>query len=226
MRPVDRGQSPRTFTKYKQARPYLIKQIGAFCSYCERQVTNQLAVEHILPKEHNKHLKLTWENFLLACTNCNSIKGHTDISLADYYWPDRDNTSRAFTYQNGIVSINNNLDDPQKILAQRTLELTGLDRIPGSKTKKPTAYDLRWLQRQEVWNKAQRAFGRLRKHNTVAMREQIIETAQADGFWSIWMTVFSADLDMLRRLIAAFPGRCNTCFDAEFRPIPRPGGAL
>jgi hypothetical protein len=40
-----------------------------------------LAVEHVLPKKPEgvteiiKSRELDWENFLLACTNCNSTKG-------------------------------------------------------------------------------------------------------------------------------------------------------
>jgi hypothetical protein len=38
------------------------------------------------------------------------------------------------------------------------------------------------------------------------MKDQIIDTVKAKGFWSVWMTVFSDDADMLDRLMVAFPG--------------------
>lgn len=38
------------------------------------------------------------------------------------------------------------------------------------------------------------------------MREQIVETVKAKGFWSVWMSVFRDDPDMTARLIAAYPG--------------------
>ena len=40
------------------------------------------------------------------------------------------------------------------------------------------------------------------------------------------MTVFAKDPDMRQRLIDAFPGTSNDCFDDQCNPIPRPGGAL
>lgn len=112
MRPVIRGEvkdKNTDFTKYEDAKPYLIKNIGEYCSYCERRVTNLLAVEHIQPKEHYPELELVWGNFLLACTNCNSIKGQKNINLSDYFWCNRDNTFRVFTYFDGVVNINNQL---------------------------------------------------------------------------------------------------------------------
>ncbi len=58
------------------------------------------------------------------------------------------------------------------------------------------------------------------------MRNKIIQLAKATGFWSVWMTVFSEDVDMRRRLIAAFPGTSRACFDEQARPVPRRCGAL
>ena len=73
---------------------------------------------------------------------------------------------------------------------------------------------------------AVRAKGRLERSDSEDMRQQIVETAQANSFWSVWMTVFEDDADMLARLIAAFPGTCSECFDAEqsFSVVHRPGG--
>ncbi|MCW7555679.1 hypothetical protein NX722_24235 [Endozoicomonas gorgoniicola] len=44
--------------------------------------------------------------------------------------------------------------------------------------------------------------------------------------WSIWMTVFADDADMLNRLIQALPGAAQNCFDANGQPVTRPGGQL
>ena len=225
MRPVEKGDAPRAFTKYQQALPHLAEHLGNYCSYCERRISNQLAVEHIQPKTHHEDLLLEWNNFLLACTNCNSTKGHQDITLADYYWPDLDNTARAFSYQKvGSVEVDDALSDDEKERAQRTLALTGLDRFPGY--LEPSPRDRRWRQRQEVWDIAQRAQKRLGSTKSTTLQAQVVDTATGHGFWSVWMTVFADDVDMKRRFCEAFPGTAPDCFDAGFNPVPRPGGAL
>ncbi len=49
MRPVFRGNSPRAadYANYRDAFVELASRIGLFCSYCERRIATQLAVEHI-----------------------------------------------------------------------------------------------------------------------------------------------------------------------------------
>jgi hypothetical protein len=58
------------------------------------------------------------------------------------------------------------------------------------------------------------------------MRKQIVSNAQGRGFFSVWMTVFKDDPDMLNRFINAFPGTCTDCFDVEGKAILRPGGRI
>jgi hypothetical protein len=103
------------------------------------------------------------------------------------------------------------------------IKLVGLDKRP-SVIKE--ASDRRWLNRKEAWDIATRSKERLTRSNTEDMKAQIIETAQAKGFWSVWMTVFKDDADMLSRFITAFSGTCADCFDSAkgFAPIPRQGG--
>lgn len=55
-------------------------------------------------------------------------------------------------------------------------------------------------RQHKVRLKAQRALERLTIADSVEMREQIIETAEAAGTPSIWLDVFEADEDMCRRL--------------------------
>ena len=62
MRPIRRGMSPRSrdFLDYKKAKPELVSRIGSgwfnkihiasYCSYCERPIVTNLAIEHIQPK--------------------------------------------------------------------------------------------------------------------------------------------------------------------------------
>lgn len=81
MRPVERGEAPietddqpRQYSKYQDARPDLISRLGKYCSYCERRIPTNLAVEHIQNKDDRPDLEREWCNFLLGCVNCNSTK--------------------------------------------------------------------------------------------------------------------------------------------------------
>ena len=234
MRPIVRGDmpkddngNPKVFQKYQEARLELTTRLGQYCSYCEVFVPSALEVEHIQPKDGpygRPDLKLTWDNFLLACKNCNATKGskRVDNDLQEHYWPHRDNTFRAFQYQpGGIVSVNPDLTDSEKKRAQRTIKLTGLDKRPTLGAK---ASDWRWQNRRKTWDKAERALQNLRRCDTPQMREQIVDAAT--GFWSVWMTVFESDSDMRHRFIQRFQGTCTDCFDDQGRPVPRPSGSL
>lgn len=188
-----------------------------------------MAVEHIQPKSLAPALLLNWANFLLACVNCNSHKGSTPIVLTDYFWPDTDNTLRAFEYQNGgLVAPLPGMAAAllSKVIA--TIDLLGLDKYPGNPnpTKKPTATDLRWQHRRELWECAQRSRTRLLTNDSIELREQVVESAVLRGSFGIWYTVVGFDPDMRQRLIAAFRGTPANCFDAAALPVPRPGGVI
>jgi 5-methylcytosine-specific restriction endonuclease McrA len=85
MRPIRRGLSPRTsdFEEYQSAQPYLAGRLDTYCSYCERRIATNLAVEHIQPKGRPAYANLIgrWDNFLLACVNCNSTKAMLNNNL-------------------------------------------------------------------------------------------------------------------------------------------------
>lgn len=222
--PVDSSGNAKKFQEYQEARGDLIARLGQYCSYCEMKLDASLAVEHVQPKSLYPTLEREWNNFLLACTNCNSTKGSQDIILSDYYWPDEDNTFRAFTYlQGGLIRLNSNLNNQEKIKAKATLKLTGLDK---PFVNDPEVKDRRLLNRRETWDIATRSLNRLRTNDTLLMREQVAEHSVSQGYWSVWMTVFKDDPDMLRRFIEAFPGTCQDCFDYKGNPIPRPNGNL
>ncbi|WP_019500115.1 HNH endonuclease [Pseudanabaena sp. PCC 6802] len=231
MRPIERGNtptdnagSPRRFQEYQNARGDLIDRLGEYCSYCEMHLDASLAVEHVQPKSLNVDLELEWNNFLLGCSNCNSTKKDKSINLDDYYWPDRDNTYRAFEYsKGGFVSVSSSLTEPERQRARATIELTGLDKISLNNLHRS---DRRQINRREAWDIAERSLKNLNQRDSLEMREQIVETAIAKGFWSIWMTVFRDDPDMLDRFINAFPGTCKNCFDLQGKPTSRPGGML
>lgn len=225
MRPIEKGKNNRTFKESQDAKGDLIDRLGEYCSYCERKLPVSLAVEHVQPKSLHPELRLKWENFLLACANCNSNKLAKDIRLEDYLWPDTENTFLAFVYhEGGRITVNDKLDDRQKKCAQNILDLVELQKQPGANDLKKN--DMRWMQRKKAWDKAVRSFKRLKEDDRKGFREQIVETADSDGHWSIWMTVFKDDKDMLRRFIKTFRGTSKGCFDKSGTPIPRKGGIV
>ena len=193
--PVDSTGNPIQFSDYKQARDPLIQRMGDFCSYCEMPLLDRADVEHIRPKCANPELRLLWDNFLLACTSCNSIKGASPINVLDYYWPDRDNTFRAFIYRQDLPpEVAPGLTNEQTVIAEKTLQLTGLERAPHSPNL-PTR-DRRWKKRLEAWGKAIQAQHHLMKNGDVSMRQSIVDVATSTGFWSVWMTVFQNGLPL------------------------------
>ena len=219
MRPVVRGGCPRDdqgneirFTEYQQARRALIHRLGEYCSYCEMHLDASLAVEHVRPKKPPGALtpmperELAWDNFLLACANCNSTKGDTDVALDDYLWPDRDDTFRALQYgTGGVVEA---APGSNQTKAAELIRLVGLQVQADTKT----ASDRRWLNRREAWGQAERAKQLLASRPSDEMRELIVIAAEAKGFWSVWMTVFADDPDMVNRLVAALPGTLAALF--------------
>ncbi len=186
------------------------------------------AVEHVQPKRGKSgrpELELVWDNFLLGCMSCNSTKGDKPVVLSDFFWPDQDNTFRAFKYElDRAPQAADGLSPPQRDRVERTLRLTGLDREPTH--PQLTRKDRRWLKRREAWGIALQAFHNLQQEPSEAMRQQIVINAIGVGFWSVWMTVFADDPDMKRRFVAGFVGTARDCFDAEMNPVARPGGQI
>lgn len=227
MRPVDRRDAPAVYNKYEDAGPDLQRRLGDYCSYCERQIETNLAVEHIQPKSLVPALRINWNNFLLGCVNCNSSKGDTPVNLTDYFWPDTDNTLRAFEYvRGGLVQPNSTLQQELITKAQETIRLVGLDRYPGNHGREPTVADRRWLRRQQAWSIAEECLDSLNQNNTDVVRDLIVKVATARGEFSIWWTVFSGDIDMRRRLRQAFVGTHHDSFDVDENLLPRAGGQL
>lgn len=235
MRPIDRGDvpldgngEPIQFIKYQESRGYLLDRIGSYCSYCERGLGGNVAVEYMQPKSLHDGLALTWGNFLLACINCNSIKGDQSINLEEYLWPDKDNTLLAFHYmEGGLITVSIALTPEVKQLAERSIKLTGLDRYPSmDPNTNPERTDTRWRYRRTAYERAMRAKENLTEFDNPPMREQIVDTAVATGFFSVWMSVFQHDADMLLRLIHAFPGTSTNCFDENGVPVNRDGGKV
>jgi len=225
MRPIEKGINNKTFNQYQDARGDLINRLGEYCSYCERKLPASLAVEHVQPKSLYPGLLLEWDNFLLACPSCNSAKGDADVQLKDYILPHRDNTFLAFVYsEGGRITVNDKLDEEQKKCAQNILALAGLQKRPRLNDSKGS--DRRWRHRLEAWDTATASLDDLLKDDTEPLRKCIVRLAAANGHWSIWMTVFKDDKDMLRRFIKTFRGASEECFDESGAPIPRKGGIV
>jgi uncharacterized protein (TIGR02646 family) len=234
MRPIHRGESPIVgdFENYRDSFPYLVARLGSFCSFCERRIATNLAVEHIQPKAAGLYpeLKGRWDNFLLGCVNCNSTKRDKDVRLNRHYLPDRDNTFYAFSYlPDGTVQPMDSLTNAQNETATRTLELTGLDKARSVATDEhgnEVAID-RAGQRMETWLTAEMSKQDLAESPTEAFRRQIVRTAIEAGYFSVWMAVFEDDAAMRQLLIEGFTGTAEDCFDQDTQPVtPRPDNGL
>lgn len=201
--PVDEVGAAILFGDYQDAGPHLKKRIGRYCCYCERAIPASLAVEHKLPREHHPLLALAWSNLLLACSNCNSTKGHKDTGVMPVIWPDEEDTYSVIEYaRSGTVKPVDGLDAELLVRVMNLLDLTGLARGPSDLR----GSDHRIFDRQEVWRKAEQSVVDLAQGDTERMRRSIIETAKSTGGFSIWMKAFSHDAQMQAALRAAFPG--------------------
>jgi hypothetical protein len=225
---VERGADPGGYTEYGLAYRPLVGRIGRYCSFCEAPLKNG-HVEHALPKDEYPGLVLSWSNFLAACSNCNSTKGvWPTVALggrAATFWPDVDNTARAFEYPMHLPPRPaSTLAPTDQALGNALLVGTGVDRSPAH--ERWSEKDDRWELRIEVWDHALDCRADLAANDTPILRKRTAELAAARGFWSVWRAVFAADLDMLLRINAAFVGTSPACFDAAAQPVPRPGGRL
>ena len=243
MRPVRRNASPVTqdYSDYADAKTDLISRIGSgycrgihlasCCSYCERKIDTNLAVEHIEPKKgiHGQpQLEGHWTNFLLACVNCNSTKGDKQVVINDLYFPDRDNTFYAFEYlADGNIQPRRANDQ----IAAETLKLTGLDKAMRQTldAEDRLIAEDRSSQRMQAWKYAEISLEDYNSNlSSETVKHQIVGSAITTGFFSIWMTVFENISEMQNRFIDAFSGtRESGCFTNDATPItpaPNPDG--
>ena len=231
MRPIRRNTSPKTtdYSDYRNAKTALISRISSgmingiklksYCSYCERAIDTNLAVEHIEPKDGTygkPHLIGRWDNFLLACVNCNSTKGSKEIIFSDIYLPDRDNTFLAFDYQaDGNIKPSSNTD----MRAISTLALVGLNK------ELRETYDAdgfliaqdRASQRLNIWGLAKSSLDDyLLDTGNQPVKNLIVKNMILGGFFSIWMTVFKNYPEMKLLFITAMSGTSESgCFDVS-----------
>ena len=60
--------------KYRTAAISLLEAFGRHCAYCESPISEQVQVEHLLPKSQYPTFALDIQNFLIACGPCNRKK--------------------------------------------------------------------------------------------------------------------------------------------------------
>ncbi|MDH5397061.1 MAG: HNH endonuclease [Cyclobacteriaceae bacterium] len=223
MRPVDKGKSPNVYKNWKDARNDLAIRLGWYCSYCEMPVSNMLEVEHIVPRNHGG-APLSWENFLISCKYCNTIKSDNNTSRDGYLWPDRDNTDLAFNYsEKNIIEPEQENGFIEKA-ANATIKLLGLDRRPGG-TNEPTDADTRWILRLQAWLIAKLSLENWKKLPDQNMADQIAKTAFGTGFYSVWKKVFENEPQVIDAFIKVFPNTYNEKDEHLKRKI-RPGALI
>ena len=215
MRAVDKGLNTTTYTKYEDALKDLTDQMGHYCSYCEMGVNNMIEVEHIHPVKNGGN-ELEWENFLLACKYCNTIKSNNNEGRNGYLWPDIDNTDLLFDYtiDENVLIVKATLDSGIKIQAEALIKLVELSRYPGT-INRPTKKDKRWILRNEAITTAMSSYNRwlkIKDDDTTSYRklmaEQIAETSLV-GFYSIWYKIFENEQIVLNEIDLIWKTRYN-----------------
>lgn len=232
MRPVNKGESPyQTIKDYAEAMPYLEKRLGKYCSYCEFPIKHVPEVEHIVSKANGGD-RTDWKNLLLGCKYCNTRKSKTisPENVEEYIWPDCDNTALAYTYENGIPEVNEKklleVDGTGEFYrkAKKLFDLVELGHVPNEKEK-----DKRFIERIEAFQTAQICLNNWKgitaiENNPVVLKsfkDLIATCALKSGFFSVWMTVFSQEPEILQMLIEGFPNTRKECFDKNGHPLEK-----
>lgn len=227
MRPVSRGGQPASLeiSTYRDALQPLLSAIstgtfngmtlGHYCSYCERKLPTNIAIEHIEPKELKPELLNSWSNFLLACVNCNSAKGHKPVDLNLLYFPDRDNTYLAFEYEeDGRVSPSSSLTSQQSEIATNTIEFFKLNKY--NIEYEEIATDRRSQRLNTLLQARDSLSDYVKSKDQDTLRKAIIKEMLTSGFFSIWMKVFDDYPDIKNDFINAIKGTKESgCFNSE-----------
>lgn len=215
MRPVNKGTSPKIFSQYREAAPYLEQRLGRYCSYCEMPLCNAPEVEHI-ESRLSGGAECDWNNMLLSCKYCNTRKG-TKVAVGqkeDYLWPDEDDTFHAFSYTDGIPKLNieymleEKYDEEFMRKARNLFQLVQLDYVPKNLKER----DNRFVARNNVYGQAKMMLDmwkniKLKLPEYMEQGLELIVTSAANtGFFSCWMEVFKNEITVKKALIHAFPG--------------------
>lgn len=214
------------YADYRDAKNPLMANLGRYCSYCENDKDEEdLKVEHIAAKSQGGPVTL-WDNFLLSCGVCNSVKLTKVIDGSTCHLPHLNNTFLSLVYEvGGRVKVNEALTGLSLEKAKELYETLKLGRYP-HENETPTERDSRWKNRLEVWNEAVSLKRSYEHHSLTA--ETIVKRAREKGCWSVWFTVFKGCDELRKAMIDGFEGTCVSCFDAgnHYEPVPRhPGEA-
>lgn len=80
--------------------------------------------------------------------------------------------------------------------------------------------DKRNRMRNQVYQTAVMSLQRWINYRCEDMKNQIIDTALANGFFSVWMEVFRNEPIVLNALISRFPGTEKRYFDSDGKAKP------
>lgn len=216
MRPVIKSKRDEEFAPYQTAKRELVNELGGYCSYCERRIPVSLAVEHVQPKSLVPSQETKWDNFLLACANCNSCKNNNDVNvsnLADYMWPDHDDTFHAIQYDavSAMPSASDSLDGNDQGRVNKLLHLVGLDKLePEEGTDEyKKASDTRVADRLTAMQHAKELratyerLPQIGKQELLPILKMLVYHA---GFWSIWMHEFECIPEVKTVILECIPG--------------------
>ena len=213
MRPINKGESPKEYTRYRYSVDDLKERLGSFCSYCEMNIDNQPDVEHVIPKSKEPDLKLKWSNFLLSCKTCNTIKGDKNDDREGYAFPDEVNTAYLYRYQHGMVQINDELSEEDKEKAQKMFDLIKVDRDRNTSNLN----DDRKIARLREFNKATDS---LKDYSELPcdLMASVIGRSPS-GFVSVWLEVFKEHPKVKEAILKNTKGTALKCYDDNFTPI-------
>ncbi len=230
MRPIiiskKKGQDS-IYNPWRLAKLELINEIGAYCVYCEKKLSRSaLDIDHVLGKKvkdasgrlkyEGSEYTFNWNNFMLACKNCNSIKSNKDIAETNPYLPHTNNLLHFMLIkEGGLIEIKKDLARGDLDRVQAFFDLVGLDRNPGHKNY--SQFDDRWESRLKAFDIAKRQLNKYEiSTNKPAELETIVTLAEAYGFFSVWYYQFINYPDVLNAIINGFSSD-------EIKIIPFPG---
>lgn len=210
----------KSYLDYRSAKPFLEANIGPYCTYCERPISDEsMHVEHIKPKAKFQNLKTKWINFVVSCHRCNGTdnKGEKVLKLNSTHFPTIQNTYKSFVYHDdGRVTINNSLDISEQEKVKKLINLVNLHLILGDPDHKEK--DKRYERRKSTFKLANR-FLQMFESNEITNPIIIIELAKERGHWSIWMQVFTNHHNIQNELIKAFNGTYKDCIAKDINRL-------
>jgi uncharacterized protein (TIGR02646 family) len=193
------------YNPYNGAKQKLSENLGDYCCYCDRPLhLIALEVEHVGPKSLPKYAAMehSWDNFLLACKNCNLAKANKDL-LGAILFPHAHNTFYALSISpGGKVIPRKGLPATENALAENTIQELGLNRNHGDLRHTPA--DDRIKYRRATLVLANDYLQKFVAGTTDV--DTIVNLARGYGFWLVWMEVFANHQDVQQKLVSTFQG--------------------